>query len=606
VDHPVEEPPADVRAIPRTEYRLRREARLALGKRQARWEQVVGQSRVVVFLVGLTVAGLSFYWHLLSPWWLALPVALFLSLLVWHQQINRICRRTARAAVYYEAGLERLDDRWSGKGHPGTRYLDEQHPNAVDLDLFGKGSLFELLCTARTRCGEDTLATWLRTPAAPEEICARQGAVAELRDRLDLREDLALLGGAVPAGVDLDGLSAWGTAQPILTSRVARITAFVLAVSTLLSLVGWYYDITDRWLFLALFLAEILFALVFRGRVREVLAPVEQRSRDLAVLSSVLARIEREPFQDPLLVRLQNALQVHGKPPSVRIAELALLLDWLYSKRNQFFALFALLTLWDTQFAFAIEAWRKSCGPAIPRWLEAVGDFEALCALAAYAYENPPDPFPEIVTDGPCFNGDALGHPLIPLVQCVRNDMHLGGELRLLVVSGSNMSGKSTLLRTVGINAVLALAGAPVRAKRLRLSPLVVGGTLRIQDSLQAGRSRFFAEITRVGQLVALARGPLPLLFLFDEVFQGTNSHDRRVGAEAVVRRLVEMGALGLVTTHDLALTHIADRLGTRAANVHFEDHFEDGKMTFDYRMRPGVVQKSNALALMRAVGLEV
>jgi DNA mismatch repair ATPase MutS len=187
----------------------------------------------------------------------------------------------------------------------------------------------------------------------------------------------------------------------------------------------------------------------------------------------------------------------------------------------------------------------------------------------------------------------------------VRNDVRLVGGLRVLVVSGSNMSGKSTLLRTVGINAVLALAGGTVRAHRLRLSPLAVGATLRVQDSLQAGRSRFFAEITRVRRLLDLARSG-PLLFLLDEVFQGTNSGDRRQGAEAVVRRLVEAGAVGLVTTHDLALTGIAERLAPRAANVHFEDRYEDGAMTFDYRMRPGVVQSTNGLALMRAVGIDV
>src|SRR5262249_41482687 len=174
------------------------------------------------------------------------------------------------------------------------------------------------------------------------------------------------------------------------------------------------------------------------------------------------------------------------------------------------------------------------------------------------------------------------------------------------VVSGSNMSGKSTLLRTVGVNAVLALAGAPVRARRLRVSPVAVGATLRIQDSLQEGRSRFFAEITRVRQLGGLSRGRLRLLFLWDGVFHGTNSHDRRQGAEAVVRGLVRAGAIGLITTHDLALTHIADELGAAAANVHFADHFENGAMVFDYRMRPGVVRHSNALALMRAVGLGV
>ncbi len=188
----------------------------------------------------------------------------------------------------------------------------------------------------------------------------------------------------------------------------------------------------------------------------------------------------------------------------------------------------------------------------------------------------------------------------------MRNDLALAEATRVLIVSGSNMSGKSTLLRTVGINAVLALAGAPVRAQALELTPLAVGATLRIQDSLQAGRSRFYAEITRVRQLVEIARGKPPLLFLFDELFHGTNSHDRCTGARAIVRGLIAEGAIGLVTTHDLALTQIALHLDSQISNVHFEDRLVDGKLEFDYRMRPGVVEHSNALALMRAVGLDV
>jgi DNA mismatch repair ATPase MutS len=235
-----------------------------------------------------------------------------------------------------------------------------------------------------------------------------------------------------------------------------------------------------------------------------------------------------------------------------------------------------------------------------------VGEFEAFCSLAGYAYEHPADPFPDITPQGPCFVAEAVGHPLLPQSHCVRNDVALGEDLRVLIISGSNMSGKSTLLRTVGTNIVLALAGAPVRAQKLRLSPLAIGATLRIQDSLQRGSSRFYAEITRIRQLMDLTKGPLPLFFLLDEILHGTNSHDRQVGAEAIVRSLVDRGAIGFVTTHDLALAHIAETLAPRAANVCFEDQLSDGKLVFDYRMRPGIVRKSNALALMRAVGLEV
>jgi DNA mismatch repair ATPase MutS len=282
------------------------------------------------------------------------------------------------------------------------------------------------------------------------------------------------------------------------------------------------------------------------------------------------------------------------------------LIELLDSRRNLFFAPLAVLLLWTTQLAFALEKWRTRHGPAIQGWLEAVAEFEALGALATYAFENPDDPFPELIEAGPLFEGTGLGHPLLPARRCVRNDVALGSPLRLLVVSGSNMSGKSTLLRTVGINAVLAQAGAPVRARSLRLSPLAIGATLRLQDSLQAGRSRFFAEVLRVRRLVEMAAGPKPLLFLLDELFHGTNSHDRRVGAEGVVRAFVEVGAIGLITTHDLALTNIVVVLGALAGNVHFEDHFQDGAVVFDYRMRSGIVEHSNALALMRSVGLRV
>jgi DNA mismatch repair ATPase MutS len=280
--------------------------------------------------------------------------------------------------------------------------------------------------------------------------------------------------------------------------------------------------------------------------------------------------------------------------------------DRLNWRLNHFFLFFSLFILWATQFAFAIEAWRKRCGPKVGLWLPAVGELEALCSLAGYAYEHPSDPFPEIADGDPYFEAIDLRHPLLPQERSVANSVRLGGELRLMVVSGSNMSGKSTLLRTVGVNAALAQAGAPVRATRVRLSRFAMGATLRIQDSLQTGTSRFYAEIKRIHDIMELTRGDLPVLFLLDEILHGTNSHDRAVGAEAVVRGLIDRGAIGLVTTHDLALAQVADALAPRAINVHFEDHIENGRMIFDYKLRQGVVEKSNALELMRAVGLDV
>jgi hypothetical protein len=571
-------------------------------EKKARLDRVIAHARTLVFAGAVALAVLVYD----NLAWEVLPVVVFIGLVIWHGQVSRARRYALRGAAFYERRLAYLEDWWAGQGVPGTRYLDEKHPCALDLDLFGPASLFELLCTARTRTGEDALAGWLLAPAGLEEVQERQAAVAELRPRLDLREHLALLGADISGGVDLAALPTWGQAPLVPLSFGARIVALGLAALTLVALALWLTAQTGPALLLIALLVEGGFVLALRPRVRQILDAVEKRGSDLWLLSGLLVRLERERFTSPRLQQLRAGLDVAGTPPSVRIAELARLLDWLNARRNLFFAPFAIVTMWTTQVSFAIDTWRRTSGPAIARWLAAVGQFEALSALAGYAYENPADPFPELAADGPCLDGTAIGHPLLPRDRCVRNDVRLGGELRVLVVSGSNMSGKSTLLRTVGINAVLALAGAPVRAERLRVSSLVIGATLRIQDSLQAGRSRFYAEIVRLRQLIDLAKGPVPLLFLLDEILHGTNSHDRRQGAEAVVRTLVEVGAIGLVTTHDLALTHIVDLLGPRAANVHFEDRMEDGAMVFDYHMRPGVVQNSNALALMRAVGIEV
>ncbi len=488
----------------------------------------------------------------------------------------------------------------------GDSFLDLNHPYAADLDLFGRGSLFERLCTARTRAGEETLAAWLLAPAAPESIAERHEAITELRPRLNLREDLELYGSDVRSAIDPEALAGWGNAPRVFHGRALPIAAAALALFGTAAVLGWFFlDLPLRWLLAGLAL-ETAFAMALRSRVDHVLAAVSERSADLVLLSDLLDRIEREPCGRPLLERVRHSLQTGGRPASGQIRRLARLVHLLETRRNQFFLPIAALLLWRTQLAMVIDAWRGTAGPCIATWLKAVGEFEAISALAAYAAENPADVFPEVVPGPARFEAEALGHPLLAVSQCVRNDLSLGTQVHAAVVSGSNMSGKSTLLRSVGVAAVMALAGAPVRAARLSLSPLSVGATLRIQDSLQAGKSRFYAEITRVRQVVDLAAGPLPLLFLFDELFHGTNSDDRRRGAEAVLRGLLDRGAIGLITTHDLALAKIAEGIGPQAVNVHFADHFENGQMHFDYTMRPGVVEHSNAIALMRAVGLNV
>lgn len=564
-------------------------------------------ARGIAFLAGLALLIAAWATDAVSALWVAIPLAVFIGLVVYHTGVVRRLERARQAVAYYKTALDRIEDRWTGVGPTGERYLDADHPYSADLDIFGRASLFQLISRARTRLGEDTLANWLCTPAGPETIRNRQAAVEELRTELDQREELALLEAEVHDHLDQNRLLRWSQQPPQLVSRGRRILAVVFAAATIAGLVAWLgFGAPISALVLPL-AAQLLFIFSFRSEISRVAAHIEEAGSGLGILSQVLAVIERADFQTPHLTTLRERLNTDGRPPSRYITQLHRLIQSLNnSLQNQFFIPIAFVLSLPVHLVHAIEKWKRLVGPHIADWLDAVGEFEALSSLAGYAYEHPHDPFPEIVPAGPLVDAEQLAHPLLPAKQAVPNDVRLDDEHRLILVSGSNMSGKSTLLRTVGTNVVLALAGAPIRGQRLRVCPLQVGTAMRINDSLQDGRSLFYSVVARLKSIVDLAGREPPLLFLLDEILQGTNSHDRRVGAEAVIRRLVDAGAIGLVTTHDLALTEIVETLENRAANAHFEDHLEDGRMTFDYRLRPGVVQKSNALELMRMMGLQV
>ena len=590
---------------PRSEYERRLAARRGRIAALDRTNFLISNVRLAIAVAGAVLLWMAFLRTSISPAW---PLAAWLSfgvLAVIHARRLQRFERARSAERVYLRGLDRLNGRWAGSGRDGAPFL-EGHPYGRDLDLFGPASLFELLNTTRTEIGELTLADWIREPAPLPEVRARQAAIDELRPMLDFKEDVAVLASESPVG-RTGPLAAWAGAPAVGFAPALRVALAACALITILLAIVVYRDVVaPEWLF-GWLLLETGLAAIWRRPFHHVLHGIDTPERDLGLLAGLLARIESERFMSARLVQLHRTLLTDGVVPSTRIAQLRTLVSWLDSTHNMMFAPIAVVLLLRQQLAIAIDRWHAAYGPAVAEWLRAVGEVEALVALSTFAYERPEDPFPELVDEGPLYDADGLGHPLIVATVGVRNDVRLGGaEPRVIIVSGSNMSGKSTLLRSVGVSVVLALAGAPVTARRLRISALVLGATLHIEDSLQAGHSRFFAEILRIRTIADAARGPLPLLFLLDEILHGTNSHDRRIGAEGIVRAFVGLGAIGLVTTHDLALTELPARLGAAAVNMHFEDRLEDGKMIFDYRMRPGVVEHSNALALMRAIGLDV
>jgi hypothetical protein len=589
---------------PFEEYRCRLQANEQHIERCDRIANRIGNARLLLGIASAIAYGMSLATSTFSILWLCLPLCVFIYLVIYHGRIRRARARAQRVAAFYKHGLARIEDRWMGIGERGEVYADVHHVYSADLDLFGNGSLFQLLCIARTRMGEDMLAKWLLAPATIAAVQARQTAVSELRQQLDLREQLAILGEQTTAGVCPNALLAWVSAQNRLQQSWIKWVARALALAAVTAAIGW--QVTGLASpFLLTLLAEAGVTYVVKKQLKETLNAAEQTFQDLRLLAGFLARLEQEQFQAPLLLKLSEALRAHSTPASVAIDNLRSIVQLIESRRNIFMAVLDIPLMITVQAAFAAETWRRTHRDAVKSWLEVVGEFEALLSLSAYSFEHPADPFPEFIDGGAKLHAKGIAHPLIAKEKAIDNDVSLDSTTNLWLISGSNMSGKSTLLRAVGINAVLAMAGAPVRVRRLQMTALQVGASIRINDSLQEGSSRFYSEITRLQQLFSLSSTP-PLLALLDELLQGTNSADRRIAAQGIVRALIARGAIGLMSTHDLALTDIVEANGSRITNVHFQDELQNGKMTFDFKLRAGVVTKSNALELMRSIGLVV
>jgi hypothetical protein len=556
-------------------------------------------------LAGLVVLSAAFSSHLISKVWILLPSVVALRIFWALGRNARLHRGVGRIVGFCELGIARLRNQWQGRGTGGEELRPATHAFASDLDLFGTGSLFELLCTARTGIGRAMLANWLLNPALAEEIAERQAAIIELRGALDFRETWASVGGEVR---DQTGVSVreWVQAPAITIPFYARALAALLPIcAIILALLGGagIWGPGPVWAVAVPIALEALLAMLLRKKTRLITSNLVLPLFELEFLTPLLLCLGEQCFQCPLLKSLQLEASIGG--PSKRIRLLHVWGWLLHLRQFEYFAVLASPFLWGTNLAILIERWRQRNHAELAQWLSSLGQFEALLCLARYYYENPDHTFAGLKGESPAlFEAEDLGHPLLDRQTCVRCDVRLGADkTQLMVVSGSNMSGKSTLLRSVGLNTVLAMAGAPVRATRFQISRLLIGCSIAVHDSLLTAKSRFHAEVERLTGILTLSRTN-NLLFLLDEVLGGTNSADRLFGVRAVIEQLLASGAVGIVTTHDLALTEVANDLDGRAINVHFEEHYKDGEMRFDYRMRPGVLTRTNGINVMAALGL--
>jgi hypothetical protein len=594
-------------AEPEVEYRKRLEKFLKTIEQKDHAHLRVGYAKLAVIGAGLVVLWCVLGQHWLTAYWLVTPVVGYGLLAALHGRVLGAKECAEAAAEFYRRGIARTEDRWAGGGQTGERFRDAHHVYAEDLDLFGRGCLFELLSTARLPMGETRLANWLSEGSEISAILERQKLIEELREKLDLREDLAVTGENLRTRLNPESMIDWAEGKSILPRGVWRGVMALLSIGAAAGII-YYFQTATLWPLLGVLVVEAVILAWLWRKAHSVIEGVDCNAEGLLLFSEILERLEREPFASPRLREFAAELKQENEPASQAIRKFARIVYWFDASDSLISRMCELPFLYSVQVGMAAEAWRRRWGAKMRRWTELTGEIEALLSLAAYSYEHPADPFPEFVGAEPglgFFDGQELGHPLIAREKCVRNSVRLDNKTRVLLVSGSNMSGKSTLLRVVGINTVLAMAGAPIRGARLRLAALKIGTRIRSTDSLQEGRSSFYTEILHIRKVFDSANGAVPLVFLFDELLEGTNSKDRRIGAEGLIQALLKRRAIGIVTTHDLALTEIAAAVGNVLRNMHFEDQVVDGEMRFDYKLREGVVEKSNALELMRLIGLE-
>jgi hypothetical protein len=575
---------------------------------RARW---IGTARLVIAGLSLVLLGAIVWGRMGALAWAALLglVVVFVALVFAHAGVEEAKERALAGLRFHNRGLARLAHDWDALPVASGVAPASDHTFASDLDVFGHASLMQLVDTTETRLGEERLAAFLslESPGEAGEWLARQQAVRELSGKVGFRETLATAAGVL-AGEKPDPapLLAWAESSEGVSPALVW-AGWVLPALAVASVAGRSVLGANAGLSTWMIVAVLGVGIAIGARLTPFLEAASARQSAATRWRAMVAAIEEQPFEAPLLLELRGRLTSGGRRSSDEMAALGRIVGFVDARRNDVFRLFiGPLLMWDVHCAFALLRWRARAGKQVRGWLEAIAEVEALAGLAAFAFDHPEFTWPEAAQE-PLFEARGVGHPLVDGARRVGNDVRFPTAGTALVVTGSNMSGKSTLLRAIGVNAVLAYAGAPVCAKSLRIGPARVATSMRIEDSLEKGVSHFYAELRRLKRVLDLARAPgAPVLFLLDEILHGTNSRERVIGACAVVRELLSRGAYGAVSTHDLGITALGTELGGRVENVHFEEQVDGESMTFDYVLRPGIVQSSNALRLMRAIGIEV
>ena len=583
--------------------------------------RVYGRLRLAVFAAAVVGA----WWLFASErggaaWWLLAGAAVVFAVLVVRQRAaRRRMRRSELMADFNREGIARVERRWADLPSAPGSSAARDHDYAVDLDLYGHASLLQLLGVCGTAPGWKTLQAWLLRGADSDRIALRQEAVREMAGALDFRDRLAAEGRLVASGASettdapTKRFLRWAEGEFWLRQRRwLRIASLLLAPVNVAAITLFSLGAVPTPALAWPLMISALVLLPRRKAMHSAFAEADDGESGVRRYGPLLEHLHGAALQSRYAVairqRLGTGAGVAQNPRAAHeeITTLRRLLDMADVRRSPLFHIpLALVLHWDVHVLAALERWKARSAHRVHDWLNTVGEAEALAAFAALAADHPDWTMPVLDPGSRTVRARALGHPLLATGICVRNDVEIGPADSFLLVTGSNMSGKSTLLRAVGINAVLAQAGGPVCAEELRMPPLRVVTSMRVDDSLAEGLSYFMAGLRRLKMVVDAARADSRTLYLLDEILQGTNSAERRIAARTVLRHLLETDAIGAVTTHDLSLAD-ADDLVARAVAVHFTESVGDGAegLTFDYRLRPGIATSTNALKLLEMAGL--
>jgi len=591
-----------------SKYNKLKEKYQAMIERQTHTINLISNIRLVVFLIG-TVLGIYFLVkksYGLFGWDLGVFLIFFIPLIILHNHYLNKRNYSIVLLKINEESLKRIHGEWNSFTDDGSEFLDDSHNYSQDLDIFGPGSLFQFINTTITYLGRRKLREFLISPTrSAEEIINRQEAVQELTQKLGWRQQYQAEGMLESTIQDPQALFLWANSTEgfYRNPRVIFIFRFIPAITIIIGILTFLNPETRYYTLIAALVIQYIILKINANQRGAILGVAYKYTENIKAYHKMLILLEQEDYSSRHLQHLKNRLKSQGLTAGEQIRKLEKIVEAIANRQNQLYIFFNIVLLLDYQFVFALEKWKEKSGTNLQVWLDIIGEFEALSSLAVLSHDYPEWRTPQISVEGPVFTAEAMGHPLL-VNSGVANNLKFEPPEKILLITGSNMSGKSTLLRTVGTNLVLAYAGGNVCAKMFKCSIMDIYTCMRINDNLEKNISSFYAELLRIKMIIKAVEEGQTIFFLLDEIFKGTNSIDRHTGAKVLIKKLSKAKLLGLVSTHDLELG-VLEKESNQIKNYHFQEYYQNNEIRFDYKLRPGVSNTRNAAFLMRMAGIE-